>query len=278
MLGHQSSPARRVAVDLAGIRNTCSPVTTRVWCCRCAVPSHRSHRSFKFAVSMPTLLLAEYIRPSAGSHQRSVHQMQNHVNRHIQISTQPSLCSPHVLSNHRVCLIKDWTLRSARTPASVHGLELTSSTQRFVLQSNRLISIRTPRLHRVLLQPERLVTHTQILPTSLPTPDDASSSSSAAAIATGRTHAKRSRVSGRRHWLVKTEAAASGRLTFLEGKAVRPHSNYKKVMHTFVACCERVGSPLRCASAVLRDLLLRGASGDARRTDNGLPHAPDART
>ena len=53
-------------------------------------------------------------------------------------------------------------------------------------------------------------------------------------------------------------------------------------VRTFTTYCERVGSPLRCAkeldgaAAVSRELLLRGASCDARRPDTGFSHATDA--
>ena len=85
-----------------------------------------------------------------------------------------------------------------------------------------------------------------------------STSSSAAATRSGRAQAKRLRVFQRRHWLVEVEAADSGGgFASLEHKAVRPltHSNYQKVMHTFVAYCKQVGSLLPCAEEIDAALL-----------------------
>ena len=63
---------------------------------------HHSHYSFNLA-RFHAYNFACWIHPSiwipSGA---SMHQMQNHVSRHIQMSTQPSLCSPHVLFKPQV--------------------------------------------------------------------------------------------------------------------------------------------------------------------------------
>ena len=102
------------------VRN--SPFILQFLCCvahrvseLCCYMAHWPTEFELFSAGMVFALLvlpsvpSGYIRLSVESHQSLTHQMLNHVNRHIQMSTRPSLCSPHVLSSLRVCLVNDWT-------------------------------------------------------------------------------------------------------------------------------------------------------------------------